>query len=183
MLAELIHNWWVFLVRGLAAIIFGALALVWPTQAWLALVLVFGAFVALDGILTIIAGIDFKPYFDRWWAILLQGVAGVAIGVLTLLWPRPASQVLFYLVAAWAIITGIFEIVAATHIRLFIFREWTMILTGILSIIFGILLFVYPSPGLIGLVWVIGLYALVYGIMQIIFSARLHGLRKLLPGT
>jgi len=182
MISQLFRDWWVFFVRGLAAIIFGALALVWPTQAWLALVLVFGAFAVLDGILTIIAGFDFKPYFDRWWAFLLQGVAGLAIGVITFIWPRPASQLLFYLVAAWAVITGIFEIMAATRIRLFIFREWSLISAGVFSILFGILMLLNPGAGLIGLVWLIGIYAIVFGMAQMIFSHHLHGLRKLLPG-
>jgi len=176
MISEMAHDWWMFLVRGLAAIIFGALALIWPSQAWLALVVLFGVFAVIDGIVNVIAGLNFQRYFDRWWAILVEGVVGILVGVFTFIWPNIVSNVLFYFVAAWAVMTGILEIVAAIRIQPFILGEWSMILGGILSILFGILLFVYPAAGLVGLVWAIGLYAILYGVLQIVFSSRLHGL-------
>jgi uncharacterized membrane protein HdeD (DUF308 family) len=166
------------LLRGLVAIVFGILALIQPTQAWLALVVLFGVFALMDGIFTLIAGIDFNRYFGRGWAVMLEGVAGIIFGLLTLIWLQPASQVLFYLIAAWAVLTGLLEIAVAARIRFFIPGELTMILAGILSILIGILLFVYPAPGLVGLVWAIGIYAIVFGIMLAIFAFRLHGLRN-----
>ena len=178
MISEMSRNWWLFLVRGLVAILFGALAIIWPTPAWFALVMVFGAFALLDGILTIMAGIDFNRYFDGGWVFLLEGVAGIVIGVLTFIWPITAAHVLFYFIAAWAILTGIFEIAIATQIRHLVPGEWSMILAGILSVGLGILLFIFPGPGLIGIVWLIGIYAVVFGVMQIIFAARLNGLKK-----
>ena len=133
MITEMSRNWWLFLLRGLVAIIFGVLAFIQPTQAWLALVVLFGVFALLDGIFTLVAGIDFNRYFDGGWAVVVEGVAGIVIGVLTLIWPNQASQVFYYFIAAWAVITGIFEIVAAAQIRLFVPGDWTMILAGILS--------------------------------------------------
>ncbi len=183
MITEMSKNWWLFLVRGLAAIAFGVLALIWPAPAWFALVVLFGVFALLDGLFSLVAGIDFLRYFDRGWAVVLEGVMGIVIGILTLIWPGQASQVLFYFVAAWAIGTGIFEIVTALRVRVFIPGEWTMVFAGVLSILCGILMFVFPLAGIVALVWVIGIYAVVYGIMQMVFSARLNGLRSELKET
>ncbi len=176
MLTEMSKNWWLFLVRGLVAIAFGVLALIWPAQSWLALVILFGAFALVDGIFTLVTGIQLSKYFDRWWAVVLEGIMGIAAGVLTLIWPGAASHVLFYFVAVWVILTGVLEIMVATRIRFYIPGEWNMILAGVLSILCGILLFVYPGAGVVALVWTIGIFAIVFGIMQIVFSSRLHSL-------
>jgi uncharacterized membrane protein HdeD (DUF308 family) len=165
-----------FAVRGVAAVIFGVLALIWPGQALQALVLVFGAYALVDGIFAVIAGIAAREYFDRWWAVLLEGMVGVVIGLLTFFWPNITALVLVYFIAAWALITGIFEIVAAIQFRRVITGEWMLILGGLLSIVFGILLFVFPGAGAVSLVWVIGIYAIVFGISELIFAFRLRGL-------
>jgi uncharacterized membrane protein HdeD (DUF308 family) len=177
MLEKFTHNWWMFAVRGVAAVIFGILALIWPGQALQALVLLFGAYVFVDGIFAVIAGIAARGTFDRWWAVLLEGVAGILIGVLTFFWPSITALVLLYFIAAWALITGIFEIVAAIQFRRVITGEWMLILGGLLSIIFGVLLFVFPGAGAVSLAWMIGIYAILFGISEIIFAFRLRGLR------
>jgi uncharacterized membrane protein HdeD (DUF308 family) len=176
MLEKFTHNWWMFAVRGVVAIIFGVLALIWPGQTLQALVLVFGAFALVDGIFAVIAGIAARGYFDRWWAVLLEGMVGVVIGLLTFFWPNITALVLLYFIAAWALITGIFEIVAAIQLRRVITGEWMLILGGLLSILFGILLFVFPGTGAVSLIWLIGIYAIVFGISEIIFAFRLRGL-------
>jgi uncharacterized membrane protein HdeD (DUF308 family) len=176
MLEKITQNWWMFAVRGVVAIIFGVLALIWPGQTLQALVLVFGAYALVDGIFAVIAGIAARGYFDRWWAVLLEGVAGVVIGLLTFFWPNITALVLLYFIAAWALITGIFEIVAAIQLRRVITGEWMLILGGLLSILFGILLFVFPGTGAVSLIWLIGIYAIVFGISEIIFAFRLRGL-------
>ncbi len=178
MIAELSKNWWLFLVRGLIAIAFGVLAIVWPAQVWLALVLMFGVYALLDGILTTVAGVEFRPIFPHWWAVVLEGVVGIVIGMLTFIWPGQVGHVLFYLIATWAILTGILEIVAAIRFRLIIPGEWSMILAGVLSILFGAMLFFFPSAGLVGMVWAIGVYAVAFGITQFVFASRLHDLKK-----
>ncbi len=183
MFTELPKNWWLFLVRGLIAVVFGMTALVWPTQTWLVLVMLFGAYVLVDGIFTTVAGVEFRHYFDRWWTVALEGVLGIAIGLMTLVSPNAMAQVLFYLIATWAVVTGILEIVASISFRSFIPGEWSMIIAGILSTIFGAVLFVYPAAGLVSVVWLIGLYAIAFGVMQFVFSARLHDLNKLIKAS
>ena len=177
MLEKFTHNWWMFAVRGVAAVIFGILALIWPGQALQALVLVFGAYALVDGIFAVIAGIAARKYFDRWWAVLLEGTVGILVGLLTFFWPNITALVMVYFIAAWALITGIFEIVAAIQLRRVITGVWMYILGGLLSILFGILLFVFPGAGAVSLVWMIGIYAIVFGISEFVFAIRLRGLR------
>jgi uncharacterized membrane protein HdeD (DUF308 family) len=167
-----------FAVRGVAAVIFGVLALIWPGQALQALVLVFGAYALVDGIFAVIAGIAARGSFDRWWAVLLEGIVGIVIGFLTFFWPNVTALVLVYLIAAWALITGIFEIVAAIQFRRVITNEWLYILGGLLSILVGVLLFAFPGAGAVSLVWVIGIYAIVFGISEFVFAFRLRSLRS-----
>src|SRR5512138_954859 len=177
MLEKISRNWWLYAVRGVVAIIFGVVALARPEQALQALVLVFGAYAFVDGIFAIFAGIASYRYFDRWWAVLLEGVAGVVIGLLTFFWPSITALVLLYFIAAWALITGIFEIVTAIQLRREITGEWMYILGGLLSIVFGVLLFVFPGAGALSLVWLIGIYAILFGISEIILAFRLNGLQ------
>ncbi len=178
MIDLLTRNWWLYAVRGVAAVIFGLLALIWPGQTMLALVLVFGAYALVDGIFAVFAGIASRRYFERWWAVLLEGIVGIIVGLLAFFWPNITALVLLYLIAAWALITGIFEIVAAIQFRRVITGEWAMILSGLLSIIFGIVLFVFPGAGAVSVVWLIGIYAVVFGISEIIFAFRLRSLRS-----
>ena len=178
MLEKFTRNWWMFAVRGVVAVIFGVVALIWPGQTLQALVLVFGAYALVDGIFAMFAGIASRRYFERWWAVLLEGVVGVVIGLLTFFWPNITALVLLYFIAAWALITGIFEIVAAIQLRRVITGEWMLILGGLLSILFGVLLFVFPGAGAVSVIWMIGIYAIVFGISEIIFAFRLRGLRR-----
>ena len=169
--AQTFRNWWMYLVRGLLAILFGILTLIWPASTTLTLVLLFGAYALMDGTFAVAAGIASYRNFDRWWAVVLEGVAGIVIGMLTFFWPNITALVLLYFIAVWAIATGIFEIAAAIEFRNVVSGEWAMILSGLLSVLFGILLFVFPSAGLVGIVWLIGLYAIAFGTMEIIFCA------------
>ena len=177
MFTQLFRNWWHFAVRGVLAIVFGILALISPDSTKLALVLLFGAFAFVDGIFAVTTGIAARGYFERWWAILLEGIAGIVIGVLTLFWPNITALVLLYFIAAWAVTTGIFEIVAAIQFRKVISGEWAMILSGLMSVLFGILLFVFPAAGAVSLVWLIGMYVVAFGIMELIFAFHLRSLR------
>ncbi|HVM70628.1 MAG TPA: HdeD family acid-resistance protein [Anaerolineales bacterium] len=183
MLKQLFRNWWLYLVRGVLAIAFGILALIWPGPTKYALVLLFGAFALVDGIFTIAAGIAFHKYFERWWAVLLEGLLGILLGFLAFFWTGITALALLYFIAAWAIITGIFEIVAAIQFRRLIEGEWMMILTGLLSMVFGALLFSFPTVGAVGLVWLIGIYAIVTGIMEIVFAFRLRGIKRVVESV
>jgi len=181
-LTQLFRDWWHFAVRGVITIVFGIVALIWPDVTKLALVLLFGAFVLTDGILTVATGVAARKYFKRWWALLLEGLTGIVIAAITFIWPNITGLALMYFIAGWAILTGIFEIAAAIEFRNLIPGEWTTVLMGMLSIIFGILLFVSPSAGALGIVWAIGSYAIFFGIMEIVFAFRLRGLgRELEP--
>jgi uncharacterized membrane protein HdeD (DUF308 family) len=176
MLTQLFRNWWHFAARGVFAILFGVLALVWPKSAITALVLLFGAFVFVDGSVAVITSVQLRKYFKYWWALLLEGLTGIVIAVMAFVWPNVAALALLYFIASWAIITGIFEIVAALEFRNLIPGEWATFLSGLLSVIVGVILFVYPSAGAVGLMWTIAFYAIFAGIMEIIFAFRLRGL-------
>jgi uncharacterized membrane protein HdeD (DUF308 family) len=183
MLEKISRNWWMFALRGVVAIIFGVVAFAQPEQALQALVLVFGAYAFVDGIFAMFAGIAARGYFERWWAMLLEGMAGVVIGLLTFFWPSITALVLVYFIAAWALITGIFEIVAAIQLRRVITGEWAMILSGLMSVLFGIVLFVFPVAGAVSVIWMIGIYAITFGILEIVFAYRLHALLRELDKT
>lgn len=174
MLEKISRNWWMYALRGLIAIAFGVGALLWPGQALGALVLLFGVYALADGIFAIFAGIASYRYFERWWAILLEGVAGVVIGLLTFFLPNVTAIAMLYFIATWALITGVLEIVAAIQFRRVIAGEWMLILGGLLSILFGVLMFVFPLAGAMSVIWVIGIYAVFFGISEIIFAFRLR---------
>ena len=175
-LTQLSRDWWHFAVRGVLAIVFGLLALIWPESTKIALVLLFGAFVLMDGIFTVITGIETRKYFKQWWALLLEGLTGIVIAAIAFIWPEVTATALVYFIGAWAILTGILEIMAAIELRNLIAGESVMILHGLLSIVFGVLLFVFPSAGAVGIVWAIGFYAIFAGTMEIVFAFRLRGL-------
>ncbi len=175
MITKMFHNWWLYAVRGVLGILFGVLALIWPGKAVTVLVVLFGAFALVDGVFAMVAGFIASAFHDRWWAIALEGLAGIVIGVLTLVWPHITAQVLLYFIASWAIIIGILTIVAAVHLRRVV-REWVLIFNGLLSIILGILLFIFPNSGLLALVWAIAIFAIIHGIFLIVDAFRLRTL-------
>jgi uncharacterized membrane protein HdeD (DUF308 family) len=160
-----IHYWWMILMRGIFAILFGIAAFIWPGPTIEMLVLLFGAYALVDGIFAVIVGIQQYGENERWWAVLLEGIAGIVLGVLTLLWPGTTATVLLAFIAAWAIVTGVLEIAAAVWLRKVIEGEWTLILAGALSVLFGVLLMLQPAAGALALVWLIGAYAIVFGML------------------
>lgn len=174
MLSIFTKNWWVFALRGLLAIIFGVLALIWPGITLVTLVILFGVFILLEGILNLVIGITSSDTNRRWWLTLIEGILGIGIAILTFIWPNITAVVLLYFIAAWALLTGLMEIFAAIRLRRMIEQEWVMILSGILSIIFAILLFVFPGESAISLVWLIGIFAIIIGFLLIILSFRLR---------
>jgi uncharacterized membrane protein HdeD (DUF308 family) len=183
MFNQMFRNWWMLAVRGVMGIVFGIVALVWPESTKFALVLLFGAFAMADGIFAVVTGIASNGYFDRWWAVVLEGLTGIVVGVLTFFLPNVTALALIYLIAAWAVVTGIFEIVAAIRFRRIIPGEWAMILMGLLSIVLGSTLFVFPAAAEVSLVWLIGIYAIIAGGMQLVLAFRMHGLWNDLKST
>lgn len=177
MLTLLTRNWGLFALRGLFAILFGVVALVWPQATLMALVLLFGAYALVDGIFAVAFGIASYGHNQLWWAVLLEGLAGIIIGLLTFFWPDTTAFVLLYFIAAWALVTGVLEIVAAIQFRRVIHNEWMMVLSGLLSVVFGVLLVVFPSAGAVSLVWLIGAYAIFFGVLLISFAFHLRSLQ------
>jgi uncharacterized membrane protein HdeD (DUF308 family) len=177
MATDLARNWWVQALRGVAGILFGIGAFVWPGATLAALILVFGAYVFVDGIFALIAGIGMRRQLSLWWLVLLEGVAGIILGVLTFRSPDTTALVLLTFIAAWSIVTGIFEIATAVRLRKMIANEWLLILSGVVSIIFGALLIAQPGAGAISIVWLLGAYALLFGILTLMLAFRLRGMR------
>ena len=174
-LPVLSRNWWMLALRGLAAIVFGLLAFVWPDITLFALVLLFGAYMLVDGIFAIVAAVRAAGREARWWLLLIEGVLGVLAGLVAAFWPGLTALALLYFIAAWAIVSGILEIIGAIRLRQEIEGEWALGLSGALSVLFGILLVVIPAPaGLLSLVWLIGAYALVFGVLLLVLAFRLR---------
>ena len=173
-LPVLSRNWWALALHGLAAIVFGVLAFAWPGITLWALVLLFGAYMLVDGIFAIVGAVRAAGRETRWWLLLVEGVLGVLAGFVAFLLPGITALALLYLVAAWAIFTGILQIVGAVRLRREIEGEWALILGGVLSVIFGVLLAVLPGPGILALVWLIGAYAVVSGMLLIVLAFRVR---------
>jgi len=165
-------------LRGLVAVAFGVVAFLYPISTAAAFVIIFGAYALVDGLLTIVAALRLAhPDRGRWWAMLLQGIIGVAAGVFTFFWPFVTAWALGLLVAVWAIATGVFEIGAGVRLRKDVPNEILLILVGILSLALGVFLATRPFAALLASVFVIGAYALVAGVVLIVLSFRLRGLK------
>ena len=174
MLHALARNWWAVLIRGIAAVIFGLFALIAPGPSGLALVLLFGAYAFVDGVFALVAAVRAAEAHERWIALALEGVVGLVVAGLTLYHPLVVGIALYYLIAAWALVTGIFEIVASMQLRQYLKNEWLLILSGIASIVFGAMLVVFPIAGAVTVIFLIGAYAVIFGVMLIGFSLRLR---------
>lgn len=173
LLRALVENWWMFLVRGIAAIVFGILAFLWPAMTLFTLVLFYGAFMLVDGVVAIVAAIRGRNLNARWW-LLAAGISGVVAGILTFLWPGVSALVLLVIIACASIVGGFFQIAGAIALRKEIEGEWLLILSGIVSILFGAVLLAQPGTGALALVWLIALYAVTVGIVFVALALRLR---------
>ncbi len=160
--------WWMLAIRGVIAVLFGLAAILWTGLTALVLVYLFGAFALIDGIVAVVVSLQERAVAPRWWVLLIEGIVGILIGILTFFSPIVTALVLLYLIATWAILTGIMEIAAAFLMRRVLALEWTLAIAGILSILLGILLAIQPVQGIFAVVWVIGVYAIVFGVLLII---------------
>ena len=169
-------SWWALVLRGLAAIAFGILAFLWPHITLTALVFLWGAYALVDGVFAIAAGIKSYEKSKRWWVLLLEGLLSVAAGVLAFVIPGITALVLLLLIASWAIVTGAFEIGAAIQLRKYITGEWLLALAGVASVLFGLALLINPNAGAIAVVWLIGAYAILFGLLLSAIGFRFKGL-------
>jgi uncharacterized membrane protein HdeD (DUF308 family) len=174
MLHALAKGWWLLLLRGIAAIVFGVLAFLWPGLTLVTLVLLYGAFALVDGVLSLVAAFTggAKPV-PTWWLVVV-GLLGIAAGAVTFLWPGITAVLLVLFIGAWALVHGIFEIIGAIQLRKEFDNEWMLILGGVLSVIFGVIILIAPGAGALGLVWAIAAYSIVFGILFIALSLRLR---------
>src|SRR2546423_1350819 len=175
MLETLTRHWWVLAVRGALAVLFGLLALIWPGITVLALVALFGAYCLVDGVIAIGTALfgGVAAAGRRGW-LVVEGIAGVVAGIITFAWPGITTLVLLWLIAFWALVTGVMEIVAAIRLRRELQGEWLLIVSGALSVLFGILLIVWPASGALALITLIGIYALIFGVALIALGFRLR---------
>lgn len=174
MVDVLARNAWLLVVRGIFAVIFGLVALFWPGITLAALVLLFGVYALMDGIFAIAAAITGASPQTRWWMLVLEGLAGIVAAAITFMWPGITAIALLYLIAAWFIVTGVLEIAAAVRLRKEIRGEWLMALDGIVSVLFGAYIAIFPGLGALAVVWLIGLFAIFTGVLMLGVGWRLR---------
>jgi uncharacterized membrane protein HdeD (DUF308 family) len=168
------RNWWMWLIRGIAAIIFGVLAWIWPGLTWITIAILFGAYAFVDGIFAIVASVRAVETHQRWWPLAIEGIIGIVIAAIAFYDIRIVIAALYLTIAAWAFLTGIFELVAAVQLRKHIANEFWLIVGGLASIAFGVLMLLYPIIAAITIIYIIAAYAIIFGIIMIGFSLRLR---------
>jgi uncharacterized membrane protein HdeD (DUF308 family) len=181
MIEALKRYWWVPVIRGISGIVFGIIAFAYPGIALATLVLLFGAWVLIDGIFRIVGATAGRASDPDWGFHLIIGILGIVVGILTFRAPRITALALIIYVAAWALMIGAAEIALAVKLRREIKGEWFLILMGLASIVFAVLLLWNPGPGALALLWLIASYAIVFGVLAIFFGFRLRSLRTLVP--
>jgi uncharacterized membrane protein HdeD (DUF308 family) len=177
-------NWWVLLLRGIVAVLFGILAITRPGITLAVLVLLFGIYALVDGCFALFAAIGGWSHREDRWLLLLEGFIGIGAGILTMRAPGITTVVLLFFIAAWALATGVLRIVAAIRLRKEISGEFWLVLSGIASVIFAFLVMLNPAAGALAMSWLIGWYALFLGAMLVMLSIKLHNVLRLrdLPG-
>ncbi len=170
----LAHNWWMLALRGLVAIIFGVLAFVLPGMTLLTLVFLFGAYAIVNGVLALVHAFSAPKGYPRFGALIFTGIISIAAGVLAFVWPGITALSLVLLIAAWAIVNGVFEIATAIRLRRVIEHEWLLALAGILSVLLGIVILLQPGAGALALVWWIGGFAIAFGVLLVALAFRVR---------
>ena len=170
----LARNWWALAIRGAAGIIFGILAFVMPGITLVTLILLFGAYAIIDGIFGLVAAFRGRAAEQPWWWLALEGLVSIGAGIVTFAWPGLTALVLVYVIAVWAVITGVLEIVTAIRLRQEISNEWWLVAGGVISVLFGVLLMAAPGTGALALIFWIGAYAIVFGALLVGLAFRLR---------
>jgi uncharacterized membrane protein HdeD (DUF308 family) len=176
MLTRLAQSWYWIALRGLFAVLFGIFAFIWPGITLAVLVLVWGAYAIADGVMALIAAYSMHEEGKPMGALIVVGILGIAAGIVTFLWPGMTALVLLLFIASWAVLMGIFQIAAAIRFRKHIENEWLLGLSGAVSILFGVLMFLQPGAGWLAVIWLIGSFSIFFGILLIALGFRLKGL-------
>ena len=177
MLAAICDRWWVLLIKGMCAVLFGAIAFASPGITLWALIILYALFALADGIGGVVLGIRGGADGRPWWEMILLGVLGIVAAIVAFSWPGLTAVVLLYVIGFWAIVRGVLEISGAIKLRKVIDNEWWLILSGLLSVAFGVILFARPGAGALALVLVIGGYMVAAGILMIALSLRLRSVK------
>lgn len=170
-MGRLCRRWPVVALRGVLALLFGIAALAWPHITLVALVWLFGVYAVLDGLTALMVGAS-----GGMWGLVTLGVLGIIAGIVAFAWPAITAGVLLIVIAAWAIVTGVLGILAAVQLRKVITGEWALGIGGLLSVVLGVILAANPLAGALAVVWIIGLYAVLFGVLLLWLAWRLHGL-------
>jgi uncharacterized membrane protein HdeD (DUF308 family) len=174
---EKLRRWsWLPILQGLASVLFGVACFTMTNSALAALVAVFGIYAFVAGLLALYGAFTLASQHQKWFGLLVEGILSIAAGILAYRSPGLTAQALLYVVAAWAILRGILQISTAYALRQLLPGEWATAVSGVLSIALGFLLIAYPQQGLLAWVWVIGLYAVGYGVLLVILGVRLRNL-------
>ncbi|MDB6112999.1 MAG: hypothetical protein JWR69_4749 [Pedosphaera sp.] len=171
---RLTRNWWLLALRGVAAILFGVIAFIWPGITLIGLTFLFGAYALVNGVLAFWAAYNAPKGYPRFGGLIFEGVLSVAAGVLAFIWPGLTALSLLIIIGVWAIINGAIEIAAAIRLRKVIANEWWLVLAGIVSVLFGLLILARPGAGALALVWWIGTFAIIFGALLIGLSFRMR---------
>jgi len=177
----LARNWWSLVIRGIVGIAVGIVSFLWPGITLSALVLLFGVYALIDGIVNLTGAARAAEAHERWGVLLLEGIIGILAAVATVLWPTITALALVYIIGAWAILTGVAEIGAAIRIRRHVTGEWLLAIAGVLSILFGVLIVAVPLAGALVITLWFGAYAFLFGIVLLGLGFRLRHWRHGLP--
>jgi len=174
----LVRNWWSLVLRGILGIVLGLITFAWPGITLAGIVMLFGAYALIDGIFSIAGAVRAMQAHERWGALVFEGIVGIGAAIVTIAWPAITAIALVYVIGAWALVTGAFEIAAAVRLRKYITGEWLLVLSGIASMVFGFLMMLVPLAGALVIALWFGAYALVTGVILIALGVRLRGLRN-----
>ncbi len=175
------NYWWLLLIRGIVTVLFGIAALLWPSLTLAFFIYLFGAFAFIEGVVAIAAAVQERQTYKNWWVLLLEGIAGIILGVIVFVWPGITSLVLFYLIAIWALVTGFLAIGMAFSRYTPPGLDWTLVVSGIVLIILGLIMAAHPVVSILSLVWLIGLAAIVYGALLFVRAFQFRSLLERTP--
>jgi uncharacterized membrane protein HdeD (DUF308 family) len=168
------RDWRIFLASGIIAVLFGILTLIWPHITLLVLIVLFGIYAIVNGLLSFGRAFSAGERGLSWVWPVLGGVVGIAAGVVAFVWPGLTAVALLFLIGIWAVLSGIAEIIAGIALRHEISNEWLLIVGGVISVLFGFLVLIRPGAGALAIIWLIGLYAIVIGLAHIVLAFRLR---------